>query len=140
MNGKGSGYYDSSKVRLVVSGIDITGFSDGEKVKIEPVTKEDIKSHVGVDGDYSFAVINDKRYTVSFSLKQGSPSNAYLYALLKSRTPVVVSVNNTSEGGYIGGGIDGRIIEKPAITFAAEDSKREWKILIPEFSDVMMTE
>ncbi len=78
-------FYDPSEVRLIVNGIDITGFSDGEKIKIEPVTKELYKSHCGVDGDTSFTKVHDNRHTITFTLKQGSRRISFSTASRSSR-------------------------------------------------------
>jgi len=131
-----AGYYDTKKVRLIIAFMDITGFADGDKLKIEPVTKDNFKSHVGVDGDTSFSKINDDRYTITFTLLSGSPSNTHLDLLKKSNIPFPVSVSNTSEGEYIGGGINARIIERPSTTFGGEQQPIEWKILVPDYSEL----
>jgi hypothetical protein len=126
-------YYDPKEARVLVNGIDLTGYSDGDKIKIEPVTKEAFKSHAGVDGDTSFAAVHDNRHTITVTLKHGSPSNKYLDGLLKSKINVAVAVINNSEGKYIGGGSYGRISERPGVTFGAETGKREWKILVADY-------
>lgn len=131
-------YYDPKEVRLIVNGIDITGFSDGDKIKIEPVTKEDYKTHVGIDGDFSFSRVHDDRHMITVTLKQGSPSNLVFEALRKVPSSMVVGVLNKSEGKYIGGGRYGRLVEKPSVTFGSEDGKREWKILVPDYSGAFL--
>jgi hypothetical protein len=132
--------YDPAEVRVIINGLDITGFSDGDKIKIEPVTKEDYKSFAGVDGDVTYSKVNDDRHTLTFTLKEESPSNKFLDALRKAPTSSVVTIQNLSAGKYIGGGIEARISEKPNITFPAEDPKREWKILIPRYSGQALPE
>lgn len=130
-------FYDSKKVRILVALVDITGFSEGEKINIQPVTKESMKSYVGVDGDTSWSKVNDNRYTVTFSLKPGSPSNSYLDILRKTNTPFPVAITNTSEGKYVGGGLNAFITDRPDTLFAGDESPREWKITIPDYSDVL---
>jgi len=126
-------FYDPKEARVMVNGVDLTGFSDGDKIKIEPVTKEEFKSHAGVDGDVSFSKVHDNRHTITATLKHGSPSNQYLDALRKSGANVSVAVMNNSEGKYIGGGSYGRISERPSVTFGGETGKREWKILVADY-------
>lgn len=135
-----SDLYNPKDVRLIVNGLDITGYADGDKIKIEPVTKEDMKSFVGVDGDVSFSKVNDDRHSITFTLKEESPSNKVLDALRKLPTSFAVMVKNTSAGAYIGGATGCRFSEKPSITFGAEDPKREWKILAPEWTGQAMPE
>ncbi len=132
--------YDSKKVQLVINGLTITGFADGDKIKIEPVTSEDIKSVVGIDGDVSMAKVNDDRHNITFMLKEESPSNKILDALRKLPTSFTVMIKNSSAGKYIGGGTGSRVSEKPAVTFGAEPPKREWKIIVPNYSGQALPE
>ena len=133
-------YYDPKKVQLVIAGLTITGFADGDKIKAEPVTKEDMKSFVGIDGDVVFAKVNDDRYTVTFTLYEESPSNKVLGAMSKVPTSFPVMIKNTSAGKYLGGGTGSRIMDKPSITFGTDSPKREWKVLVPNYSDVALPE
>jgi hypothetical protein len=128
-----SRFYDPKEVRLIVNGTDITGYSDGDKIKIEPVTKEIFKSHAGVDGDTCFTKVHDNRHTITISLKAGSPSNVFLDGCIKADTNIAVSVINNSEGRYIGGGSYGRVSERPSPTFSGEAGKREWKLTVADY-------
>lgn len=132
--------YDPKKVELVINGVTVTGYADGDKIKIEPVTKEDIKSVAGIDGDVSFAKVNDDRHTVTFTLKEESPSNKILDALRKLPTSFAVMVRNNSAGKYIGGGTECMFSEKPGVTFGADAPKREWKIIVPNYSGQALPE
>lgn len=133
-------FYDPKQVRVIVNGIDITGFAEGDKVKIEPVTKEMYKSVAGIDGDVCYSKVNDDRHTISFTLKEASPSNKILDALRKLPASFPVMIKNSSEGKYIGGGTECRITDRPSSTFGAERPKREWKILVPDYSGQALPE
>ena len=135
-----STYYDPKKVLLVIAGLTITGFSEGDKIKIEPVTKDDMKSFAGIDGDVTFAKVNDDRYNITFTLVEESPSNKILDSMRKVPTSFPVMIKNTSAGQYLGGGTGSRIMEKPPITFGADTPKREWKILVPNYMDSALSE
>lgn len=132
--------YDPKHVRLIVNGLDVTGFADGDKIKIEPVTKEDIKSFAGVDGDVTVSKVNDDRHIITFSLKEESPSNKILDALRKLPTSFMTMVKNTSSGKYIGTSIGCRVSEKPSVVFGADQAKREWKILAPSWGGQALPE
>ena len=132
--------YDPKKVQLVIDGVTMTGFADGDKIKIEPVTKEDYKSVAGIDGDVTFAKVNDDRHNVIFNLKEESPSNKVLDALRKLPKSFAVYIKNNSAGKYIGGGTGSRISEKPTVTFGAEPPKREYKLLVPNYSGQALPE
>jgi hypothetical protein len=127
--------YDPKKVRIIINNLDVTGFSDGDKIKIEPVTKEDVKSHAGIDGDVSFSEVNDDRVMITITLKKESPSNKILGSLKKLKIGFPVMVKNTSAGAYIGTSIDCRFSEKPSVTFGSDAPKTEWKIIAPYWSD-----
>jgi hypothetical protein len=134
-----SKFYDPKEVYLNLNGYTVTGFADGDKIKIEPVTKEDWKSIVGVDGDTADSKVNDNRHTITFTLLAGSPSNFIIEAMRKLSSSIVVGVLNKSEGRYAGGG-SGRISEKPSHTFGAESGKKEWKLLVPNWIGAIMPE
>ena len=112
----------------------------GDKIKIEPITKEDMKSFVGIDGDVSFSKVNDDRHTITITLKEESPSNKVFDALRKLPTSFAVMVKNTSAGKYLGGGNGCRFSDKPGITFGADTPKREWKIIVPNYSGQALPE
>ncbi len=135
-----SDLYDPKKVQLIVNGFTVTGFSEGDKIKIDPMTKEEYKTVVGIDGDVSFSKVNDDRYTITITLKEESPSNKAFDALRLLPSSFTVMVKNTSAGKYIGGGINARIVEKPGLTFGADAPKREWKILVPKYSGSSLPE
>lgn len=129
-------FYDPKEVRVIVNGLDITGFADGESISVEPVTKELFKHSAGLVGDVAFAKVHDDRHTVTLTLKASSPSNAVLDALAKTPTSFATAIRNTSVGKYLGGGSGCRIIERPTDKFGAEERKIEWKILVPKYSSV----
>lgn len=128
-----NGLYDPKKVTLVCNGLALTGFADGDKIAIEPVTKEDVKSFAGIDGEVSFAKVNDDRHTITFTLKEESPSNKVLDGWLKLSLAFAVAITNTSEGRYVGGSLGCFLAEKPTVTFGADSPKREWKIIAPSY-------
>ena len=126
--------YDPSEVRLIVAGIDITGYADGSKIKLEPVTKELYGTKKGADGHVTYSKKIDPRYMVTVNLKQDSTSNAYLSGLMRAPACFPVTISNTGGGKFIGGGTKCRIMERPSYEWAEEDTNREWKIMIPDFS------
>lgn len=133
-NKYGSVSYDPKKVRLLINLLDVTGFIDGDKITISPVTKEDVKSFIGVDGDVSFSEVHDDRRMIKFTLKAESPWIKILETLRKLRTGFPVSVKNTSAGAYIGGSTGCRIAEKPEVKFPKEDPQWEFSIIAPYWS------
>ncbi len=132
--------YDPKEVDVIVAGITMTGFGDGDKVVIEPVTKEEFKSHAGVDGDVSFSKVNDDRHTCLIRLKQSSPSNAILDGLRMSPSFFPVSVQNKRGGAYKGGSVKCLVLEKPSAKFGAEEQVKEWKIICASWSGAHLPE
>jgi len=132
--------YDPKNVHVIVGGIPMTGFGDGDKVIVEPVTKENFKSHCGVDGDVTFTKINDDRAMITIRFKQSSPSNIVLEGLLRSPSLFPFSVINKSGGAYTGGAAECLVAEKPSIKFGAEEQVKEWKLIAADFSGVQLPE
>lgn len=132
--------YDPKEVRLIVAGKDVTGFADGDKIKIDPVTKDLYKTHVGVNGDVSYSKVNDDRHSLTASIKQGSPSNIILEGLMKLGQSFPVSIMNSADGKYLGVATNCRIMERPSVSFGADSGKREWKIMMPNYNGTALPE
>lgn len=69
--------YNPSQVVVVMNGIPMSGFADGAFVNIT-MPADGITSQVGADGEIARAINTDRRCTVTISLQQTSPSNAFL--------------------------------------------------------------
>ncbi len=132
--------YSPKEARVIINGIDITGWADGEKIKVEPVTKEVYKSHTGTDGDVTYTENHDERHTLTMMVKQSSPSNVLLEGFLKEKASFTASISNARNGKFIGGGLRCRIMERPSYMFGMEEKAREWKITIPNFSGATLPE
>ena len=129
-------YYDPCKVNVNVAGRRITGYADDGQIKIEPVTKEKVTSKSGVCGDSTWSENKDERVKITLKLLGNSPSNAFLSKLLVGRLPAPVAIENTSSGRYIGGGLDGRVAERPTTEFGKELPDREWVLMVNDWSDI----
>jgi len=81
--GMPGGTYDSLLVAMVFGGLRIAGLAEGTFVKIER-NEDDWKDYAGTDGEVVWARQHDKRGTVVFTLKNTSPSNADLSAIMTS--------------------------------------------------------
>lgn len=133
-------FYSPKEVRVIIDGIDITGFADGDAISVEPVTKEKFKSIAGIKGDIAYSEVSDERYILTLSLMGNSPSNNFIYLRSKAPASMTVMIKNMSAGKYLGGGGGCRVVERPGQKFGAEQRKVEWKILIPDYTDVMLPE
>lgn len=69
--------YDSKKVKLIIGGATVSGFTEGTKLTI---TKETplTETLVGVDNDQSVSVISNTSGTLTFNLQNTAPWNGIL--------------------------------------------------------------
>lgn len=72
--------YNPSQVTVIMNGFPMSGFADGTFVNIS-MTADGIVTQVGADGEIARAINTDRRCTVTISLQQTSPANAYLSGL-----------------------------------------------------------
>ena len=131
--------YDPKKVSALLSGVPLTGWADGDMITVEPVTKENMKSHCGTDGFVSFTKVNDDRAMITLRLKPTSPSNIALEALLRSPALFPFGLINKSGGAYIGGATECAISEKPTVKFGAEEQMKEWKVIAADWSGLSVS-
>lgn len=74
--------YSFSKGSLLINGVEITGYADGDDL-ISAVRNNDTHSHiVGGDGNMAIAQNADRSGSITFRLLQTSTSNAYLSGLI----------------------------------------------------------
>ena len=132
--------YDPKNVIVTVAAIPMTGFADGDKITVEPVTKDNFKSHCGVDGDTTFTKVNDDRQMITIRLKPSSPSNIILEGLMSSPTLFPLAVINKAGGKYAGGSTSCLVSEKPTVKFGAEETMKEWKIIAADYTGVQLPE
>ena len=111
--------YDPKKVNINIAGIPITAF---KSFKVEALTKEMVKSWNSTDGVTGWSEHHDDRSKWTLTVQYNSPQIKKLDVIRELRSPAPVMVENKSGGAYIGGGVDGRIVERPDIEFE-EDPK-----------------
>jgi hypothetical protein len=123
--------YDPSKVVVLFGGIPLSGFADGEFVKVER-DGDAFSKVVGADGDTSRAKSCNKAGTATITLAQTSPSNDILqgFALLDELSndgvaPFAVK-DLSGRSTYISA--HGWIKKAPAVSFGKEITNREWTI------------
>lgn len=74
------GSYDPSQVSVIVGGVIVDGWSDGDAIKAERA-EDNYMTKVGIDGSVGRARNANKMGTFTFTLKSTSPANAALSAL-----------------------------------------------------------
>jgi|SRR5690554_38484 len=122
--------YDPQDVNVIVNGVVLTGLAEGTFVSIER-EEESYTSYVGAKGEVARAVNANKMGTITVTLEQTSPSNAYLRRLANSNATFPVSVVDQNSGETSGGN-DAWIQQPASKEFGDEISTREWTFVVPE--------
>lgn len=132
--------YDPKKTKLDINFMTVTGYADGTKIETEPLDEDLVKVHVGVDGDACLTEVHNDVHMLTVRLKQNSPWNAIFDGYAKMRERFVIMLNNKQGGKYIGGGSHGRVAKRIKIGFAGEQTNREWKLVVVDYSGINMPE
>jgi hypothetical protein len=127
--------YDSDQYFLSVAGIPISGYADGEFVRVERDNPafDDV---VGTDGEVTRSKTNDGRATATVRLMQTSPSNDLLSALHNSdkAAPGGVGVGpfllQDLQGTTILFGEKCWIMKEPDLSLDRTATEREWEVRI----------
>ncbi|WP_446662951.1 phage structural protein [Geobacillus sp. CCR] len=126
--------YDFQRVSVIVKGAYITGFMDGEVIKVEK-NEDDVTPHVGADGGVTYAESADQTGTVTLTLKQTSASLPFLQQLRKSKEifPIQIVDNNTN--AYRVGGSQARIVKMPDRSWGNEVQGVEVQIHVADLTE-----
>lgn len=131
--------YDPKKKILSCSGFTVTGYADGTFIKIARTTKERFKKHVGGSGEVSRTKVPDNSGTITITLKQTSPANAFLgnLALADATWPV----GFFSKDGVPAQAVSAEawIESEPDMEVANEEGKFEWVIGCVDVSKVWLS-
>lgn len=126
--------YDFKKVSVIVDGVFMTGFMDGEPIKVEK-NEDDVKAHVGADGDVTYAESADQTGKITLSLKQTSPSLVTLQQLRKSKKIFPVQIVDSNNGAYRVGGSEARIVKMPPRSWGSEVQGVEVEIHVADLTE-----
>jgi len=129
--------YNGDEVSIIFGPVIITGFADGEFLRVEQET-DDFDSVAGTDGEVAVSKTNDRRGTVTIMLLQTTLANQLLSDLrnagltvpnsLVAFNPLLIRDNTgttlyTEESAYIG--------KAPDASFDRTAQPREWMIKCP---------
>jgi hypothetical protein len=125
---------------LLVNGIEITGFDEGDAVINLTRTTDSADHKVGIDGEMTISVSADRSGSVSFKLMQTSNSNAYMVGLVTAMengafVPIFIQFKDTL-GGDIGSGTQGYIKRPADMARGATASSQEW-VVVTERLDLL---
>jgi hypothetical protein len=126
--------YSFLNVVLLVNGINITGFDEGDDViSLERIN--DSASHVvGTDGEMTVSISADRSGTVTFRLNQSSDSNQYLSGLVSAQengvfVPIFIQFKDT-RGGDLGSGTQGYINRPSNMVRGTNSQPQEWTVTV----------
>jgi len=126
------GTYDPKKVTLMFGTYLITGYADGTFIKTAMADADIYKNHVGARGEVSRTKNPNMMGSITFTLKQTSPSNAILDLLKESTIPLPVVLTDNSDAKFGATAVNAWINKRPDIERAMEESKVEWVIWCDE--------
>lgn len=123
--------YNAADVTIIVAGIPISGFSDGDVITVER-DEDAFTKQVGTDGEVTRSKSNNKTGTATITLMQTSSANALLSALaaLDELTGAGVgSFQMKDNSGYTVHSAQNSWVRKmPSSTWAREAGPREWVV------------
>jgi hypothetical protein len=125
--------YDADQVSVSLNGIPLSGYADGEFLRIEK-DSNDFEDVVGTDGEVTRSKTNDRRATVTVRLMQTSSSNDLLSALanLDKNTPGGIGVGvflcRDRQGRAVFMAEKAWIAKTPSVSFDKSAKEREWVI------------
>ena len=126
---------------VLVNGIEITGWGEGDDV-IQVNRLEDSISHVmGAGGEMSVSISADRSGQFVLTLQQGSESNAFLSAIIAASealnfVPVSVQFKDTS-GNDLSVGSKGYITRPADLTRGTAINSQEWTIVVENLQQVL---
>lgn len=128
--------YSFQNTVVVVNGVEITGWADGDDVIGIKRRVDSASDKVGTGGDMMVSISADKSGEITFKLQQVSSSNKYLNGLLQLQeaagarfTPVTVLFQDTYRQDMATGTLG--YLKKPAdLQRGAQGSTQEWTIVV----------
>lgn len=126
--------YSFLNTLLLVNGVEITGFDEGDDV-IQLARINDSAAHsIGTDGEMTISISADRSGTVTFRIMQTSDSNALLSAFINAQengafVPIFVQFKDT-KGNDLGSGTQGYINKPADMTRGTNAQPQEWTITV----------
>ncbi len=125
--------YDAKNVSVTFDNTFITGLADGTAVEGEK--NEDNASHaVGIHGDVVVSETNDPTGTITLTVQQTSPSNAFLTRAANAGVlaPFWAISNNLPKEKM--GGQYARVLKPANKSFSNESENREFEIAVYDYT------
>jgi hypothetical protein len=126
--------YDFKKVSVIVDGVIITGFMDGESIAAEK-SEDDVTVHVGAGGDVTYSESSNETGTITLTLKSTSSSLPYLKQLRDSKALFATQIVDSNNNTYRVGGNECRIVKAPARNWGNEVTGVELAISVADYKE-----
>ena len=129
--------YDPNRVSIILGGIPMQGFADGDFLEITYVSDQFMEV-AGTDGEVSRSKSNDNRATVTVRLMQTSKTNALLSALVNTD---LNADGGAGVGAFLVADLSGNTLLQsenawikkiPDQSFGRESQERAWTIMCDE--------
>ena len=126
--------YSFKNLTLLVNGVEITGFADGDDVLNAARRADSATDLIGADGKMMVSLSTDKSGEFTFRLQQTSASNKYLNSLLNLQEAfdTFIPVNVLCQDSYrndVATGTVGYLKKSPDMTRGAGGNNQEWVIV-----------
>jgi hypothetical protein len=122
--------YDFRKVAVLVSGVPITGFADGDAISVE--FPESWTKQIGAGGAHTRSRNNDQSAQMTLTLQQTSLSNAFLSGLAAADeltgAPILGVLIKDLRGNDLLAAAQAYCSQRPGLTFGKDSGTREWVI------------
>lgn len=123
--------YDPSEVQIIVAGVTVEGFADGDFMTVED-DEDAFSMQVGTDGEAARSKTNNRGGTMTISTLQTSAANTLLSVLhnLDRNTPGGVGIGpflcKDGSGNALHTAEKCWIQKRPSATYGREAQAREW--------------
>lgn len=117
--------YDPTKVSVVMGGIPLRGFADGDMITIE-YTNDQRSVHVGTQGEGRHVKSNDLSGAATVRLADYSPSNDALMLIHRGDIPLPLVVTDKTTNAGLFFAASAMVQKVPAMVKSNEASMNEW--------------
>jgi hypothetical protein len=126
--------YSASQVIIIVNGVPMTGYADGDFCKVE-YTADPFKMYIGADGSTARSRNADHSGSIEITLMQTSPSNDILSAQAEADWLLGIGVGSAMVKDLKGSAIWSAMecwVRKPSPTaYGKEITTRTWVLDVP---------
>ena len=119
---------------LLVNGVEINGYDEGDDVITLDRINDSASHKVGADGEMSVAISADRSGMITFRLMQTADSNSYLSGLINAQengafVPIFIQFKDT-RGNDLGSGTQGYIPKPATMVRGTNANNQEWNVVV----------